>query len=45
MSSFPAPGVINVKITVINTPKNKASGKWCPWMIDVPVEVVDAERK
>lgn len=45
MSSFPAIGVATVKITVINTNKNKGAGKWCPWMIDVPVEVVDADRK
>jgi hypothetical protein len=33
-----------MKITIVNAPNSKA-GKWCPWMIDAPVEVVDTERK
>ena len=33
-----------MKITVVNTPKSKTSSKWCPWLIEVPVDV-DTERK
>jgi hypothetical protein len=28
-------------IKIVNTPKNKPSGKWCPFIIDVPMEVAD----
>jgi hypothetical protein len=34
-----------MKITIVNIPKAKSDGKWCPWMIDVPMEVVDKDRK
>ena len=34
-----------MKITIVNTPQEQADGKCCPWMVDIPVEVVDAERK
>ena len=34
-----------MKITIVHTPKSKSDGKWCPWMIETPVEVVDTERK
>jgi hypothetical protein len=34
-----------MKITIVNTPKTKSDGKWCPWMIDLPAEVVDTDRK
>ena len=34
-----------MKITIVNTPKSKTDSKWCPWMIDIPVEVVDTDRK
>jgi len=39
------PGETVIKITVVTPPKNKSNGKWCPWLIEVPVEVVDTERK
>lgn len=45
MNSFPVTRETRMKITVVNTPKSKGNGKWCPWMIDAPVEVVDTERK
>lgn len=45
MTSFPVNRETPMKITVVNTPKNKSNGKYCPWMIEVPVEVVDTERK
>ena len=34
-----------MKITIVTPPKNKSNGKWCPWLIEIPVEVVDADRK
>lgn len=34
-----------MKITVVTPPKNKAAGKWCPWMIETPVEIIDGDRK
>jgi hypothetical protein len=34
-----------MKITIVTPPKNKAAGKWCPWMIETPVEIVDVDRK
>ena len=34
-----------MKITVVTPPQTKSNGKWCPWLIEVPVEVVDTERK
>ena len=34
-----------MKITVIAPPKNKPSGKWCPWMVEFPMEVVDRDKK
>ena len=43
--SFPVTGHTAMKITIVTPPKNKAGGKWCPWMIDTPVEIIDSERK
>jgi hypothetical protein len=34
-----------MKITIVTPPKNKAAGKWCPWMIETPVEIIDGDRK
>ncbi len=34
-----------LKITVVTPPKNKPSGKWCPWMVEVPMEVIDHDKK
>jgi hypothetical protein len=35
-----------MKITIVNTPNTKgAAPKWCPWMIEVPVEIGDNDKK
>jgi hypothetical protein len=34
-----------MKITIVHPPQTKSDGKWCPWLIDAPVEVVDNGRK
>jgi hypothetical protein len=28
-------------IRIVHTPKNKPNGKYCPWMVDVGVDVVE----
>ena len=33
-----------MKITIVHTPKNKPNGKWCPWMIDAPVDDFDPKQ-
>jgi hypothetical protein len=46
VSSFPVTGeTVIMKITVVKAPNSKVNGKWCPWLIETPVEVVDADRK
>ena len=34
-----------MKITIVHTPKNKPAAKWCPWMIEVPVDGTDTDKK
>jgi len=34
-----------MKITIVHTPKNKPAAKWCPWMIEVPVDGTESDKK
>jgi hypothetical protein len=34
-----------MKITIVQTPSNKSNGKYCPWMIEVPAEIVENDKK
>jgi hypothetical protein len=34
-----------MKITIVHTPKNKPAAKWCPWMIDAPVDGLETGKK
>jgi hypothetical protein len=34
-----------MKITIVHTPKNKPAAKWCPWMIEVPVDGTETDKK
>ena len=34
-----------MKITIVHTPSNKPNAKYCPWMIEVPAEVGDNDKK
>lgn len=34
-----------MKITIVHTPKNKPAAKWCPWMIEVPVDGTEGDKK
>ena len=34
-----------MKITIVQAPTNKSNGKYCPWMIEVPAEAGDHEKK
>jgi hypothetical protein len=34
-----------MKITIVHTPKNKPNGKWCPWMVDVPMDGTETGKK
>ena len=46
MISFPITGETPMKITIVHTPNNnKPAGKWCPWMIDTPVDGLETGKK
>jgi hypothetical protein len=34
-----------MKITIVNTPSSKGAPKYCPWMIEVPVEIGADDKK
>ena len=34
-----------MKITIVNTPSSKSNDKWCPWLIEIPAEVGDSQKK